>query len=82
MAVPHALSPKHQLVALLFYILCEMINKNQFVANFVVCIVLLAADFWVVSEKQQGVKKQQAGGGWGLGLGCTSRGISQQGVDR
>jgi hypothetical protein len=34
--------------ALLFYILCEMINKNQFVTNFVVCIVLLAMDFWTV----------------------------------
>lgn len=32
----------------MFYILCEVINKHQFVANFVICIVLLAADFWTV----------------------------------
>lgn len=32
----------------MFYILCETINKNQFVLNFVVCIVLLAMDFWTV----------------------------------
>jgi hypothetical protein len=37
-----------QLAALLFYILCESFNKNQFVLNFVVCIVLLAMDFWTV----------------------------------
>jgi ABC-type uncharacterized transport system permease subunit len=37
-----------QLAALVFYILCETINKNQFVLNFVVCIVLLAMDFWTV----------------------------------
>lgn len=38
-----------QVAALVFYILCETINKNQFVLNFVVCIVLLAMDFWTVS---------------------------------
>ncbi|KIZ07377.1 putative FAM18-like protein [Monoraphidium neglectum] len=27
-----------------------MINKNQFVTNFVVCIVLLAMDFWTVKN--------------------------------
>lgn len=37
-----------QLAALVFYILCETVNKNQFVLNFVVCIVLLAMDFWTV----------------------------------
>lgn len=40
--------------ALVFYILCEAINKGQFVTNFVICIVLLAADFWTV----------RGGGGW------------------
>jgi hypothetical protein len=34
---------------MVFYILCETVNKNQFVLNFVVCIVLLAMDFWTVS---------------------------------
>ena len=38
-----------QVAALVFYILCETLNKNQFVLNFVVCIVLLAMDFWTVS---------------------------------
>lgn len=38
-----------KVAALVFYVLCESINKGQFVANFVVCIVLLAADFWTVS---------------------------------
>lgn len=38
-----------QVAAVVFYILCETVNKNQFVTNFVVCIVLLAMDFWTVS---------------------------------
>lgn len=38
-----------QVAAMVFYILCETVNKNQFVLNFVVCIVLLAMDFWTVS---------------------------------
>lgn len=33
---------------MVFYVLCETLNKNQFVLNFVVCIVLLAMDFWTV----------------------------------
>jgi hypothetical protein len=37
-----------QVAAMVFYILCETVNKNQFVLNFVVCIVLLAMDFWTV----------------------------------
>ncbi|KAI8470569.1 MAG: hypothetical protein J3K34DRAFT_420066 [Monoraphidium minutum] len=39
-----------KLAALVFYILCEFINKGQFVTNFVVCIVLLAMDFWTVKN--------------------------------
>ncbi len=39
-----------QVTALVYYILCETINGNQFVTNFVVCIVLLAMDFWAVSR--------------------------------
>lgn len=39
-----------KVVALVFYIMCETINKNQFVTNFVVCIVLLAMDFWTVKN--------------------------------
>jgi hypothetical protein len=35
--------------AVVYYILCELVNKNQFVTNFVICIVLLAMDFWTVS---------------------------------
>lgn len=35
---------------MVFYILCETLNKNQFVLNFVVCIVLLAMDFWTVGS--------------------------------
>jgi hypothetical protein len=35
---------------MVFYILCETVNKNQFVLNFVVCIVLLAMDFWTVGS--------------------------------
>lgn len=47
--VPVACFDTHtQVAALVFYILCETINKNQFVLNFVVCIVLLAMDFWTV----------------------------------
>jgi hypothetical protein len=38
-----------QVAALVFYIMCETFNKNQFVLNFVVCILLLAMDFWTVS---------------------------------
>lgn len=38
-----------KVAAMVFYILCETVNKNQFVLNFVVCIVLLAMDFWTVS---------------------------------
>lgn len=37
-----------QVAAMVFYMLCETFNKNQFVLNFVVCIVLLAMDFWTV----------------------------------
>lgn len=37
-----------QVAAMVFYVLCETFNKNQFVLNFVVCIVLLAMDFWTV----------------------------------
>lgn len=36
---------------MVFYLLCETFNKNQFVLNFVVCIVLLAMDFWTVSSQ-------------------------------
>jgi hypothetical protein len=36
--------------AVVYYILCELINKNQFVTNFVICIVLLAMDFWTVRQ--------------------------------
>jgi len=36
--------------AIAYYIMCELINKNQFVTNFVVCIVLLAMDFWTVKN--------------------------------
>eukprot|EP00882_Tetradesmus_deserticola_P000758 GHRQ01000828.1.p1 GENE.GHRQ01000828.1~~GHRQ01000828.1.p1 ORF type:complete len:196 (+),score=63.77 GHRQ01000828.1:1695-2282(+) len=39
-----------KVAAMVFYILCETINKNQFVLNFVVCIVLLAMDFWTVKN--------------------------------
>jgi len=41
-----------QVAALVFYMLCEFFNANQFVTNFVVCIVLLAMDFWVVSRPE------------------------------
>ena len=34
----------------MFYIICETVNKHQFVTNFVVCIVLLAMDFWTVKN--------------------------------
>ena len=43
-----SLSPKQQISALLVYILCGLFSKS-FVANFVVVIVLLMADFWTVS---------------------------------
>jgi len=39
-----------QAAAIAYYIMCELINKNQFVTNFVVCIVLLAMDFWTVKN--------------------------------
>jgi hypothetical protein len=39
-------------VALVFYIMCEVVNKNQFVTNFVICIVLLAVDFWTVGGER------------------------------
>lgn len=39
-----------QVTAILFYLFCEVINKNKFVINFVVCVVLLALDFWTVSS--------------------------------
>eukprot|EP00877_Chromochloris_zofingiensis_P011578 jgi/Chrzof1/6674/Cz19g05090.t1 len=39
-----------KVAAVVFYILCETVNKNQFVTNFVVCIVLLAMDFWTVKN--------------------------------
>jgi hypothetical protein len=38
-----------QVTAILFYLFCEVFNKNKFVINFVVCVVLLALDFWTVS---------------------------------
>lgn len=37
-----------QVAGFVFYVMCETINKHQFVLNFVVCIVLLAMDFWTV----------------------------------
>ncbi len=37
-----------QVTALVYYIICEIINKNAFVTNFVICIVLLSLDFWTV----------------------------------
>eukprot|EP00878_Enallax_costatus_P034280 GHUV01037999.1.p1 GENE.GHUV01037999.1~~GHUV01037999.1.p1 ORF type:complete len:145 (+),score=34.70 GHUV01037999.1:354-788(+) len=39
-----------KVAAMVFYMLCESFNKNQFVLNFVVCIVLLAMDFWTVKN--------------------------------
>uniref|UniRef100_A0A383VP63 Golgi apparatus membrane protein TVP23 n=1 Tax=Tetradesmus obliquus TaxID=3088 RepID=A0A383VP63_TETOB len=39
-----------KVAAMVFYLLCETFNKNQFVLNFVVCIVLLAMDFWTVKN--------------------------------
>ncbi|GBF94558.1 hypothetical protein Rsub_06673 [Raphidocelis subcapitata] len=57
---PAALAPTHpvaffchfifKVAALVFYIMCEVVNKGQFVTNFVVCIVLLAMDFWTVKN--------------------------------
>ncbi len=40
-----------QVVAILFYLFCEVFNNNKFVINFVVCVVLLALDFWAVSTR-------------------------------
>eukprot|EP00775_Hariotina_reticulata_P012116 gene12116-12255_t len=37
-------------IAIVFYMTCEIINKNHFVVNFVICIVLLAMDFWTVKN--------------------------------
>lgn len=54
-----------QVAALVFYILCESFNKNQFVLNFVVCIVLLAMDFWTV-----GLVSGTAARTWSYELGC------------
>ena len=45
-----------QVAAMVFYMLCESFNKNQFVLNFVVCIVLLAMDFWTVSTGQKSME--------------------------
>jgi hypothetical protein len=47
---------------LVFYLLCETINKGQFVANFVICIVLLAADFWAVRFAGAAVARRVFGG--------------------
>lgn len=41
-------APPAQVAAVVYYVLCESFNKNQFVLNFVVCIVLIAMDFWTV----------------------------------
>jgi hypothetical protein len=46
------LLPGLQAIAIVFYMICEIINKNHFVVNFVICIVLLAMDFWTVSLQQ------------------------------
>jgi len=45
----HLSLPGLQAIAIVFYMICEIINKNHFVVNFVICIVLLAMDFWTVS---------------------------------
>jgi uncharacterized membrane protein YgcG len=39
-----------QIASIVFYVLCEALNRNSFVANFVVCVVLLAADFWTTKN--------------------------------
>ena len=47
-SIPSLSSFREQISALLVYILCGLFSKS-FVANFVVVIVLLMADFWTVS---------------------------------
>lgn len=37
-----------QVAAILWYIFCEVFNKNSFVTNFVVCVAFIALDFWTV----------------------------------
>ena len=37
-------------MAILAYVLCETFNSNSFVVNFVVCVMLLSVDFWVVKN--------------------------------
>mmetsp|Transcript_42312 Transcript_42312/g.51333 ORF Transcript_42312/g.51333 Transcript_42312/m.51333 type:complete len:181 (+) Transcript_42312:199-741(+) len=36
--------------ALFVYIFCGLFNSDDFVINFVVCVLLLACDFWVVKN--------------------------------
>jgi hypothetical protein len=59
-----------QVAAILFYLFCEVFNKNKFVINFVVCVVLLALDFWTV----RAARGQRCWGaaGWAAGWAAAA----------